>query len=251
MKTLLLGLLLVCFAASPSWAAGLRLSIQGGRVTIDAEDVTVRQILTEWARVGQTRIINLERITGGPITLKLDAVPEKQALDIVLRTVPGYVTQTRQTLVADASIYDRILIMASTTAVASTRPPAPALPGMQPGANVTQLRPPRPSQLLPGLLPEPPDPADDADDPAIAAAAAAGLVAVPAPAPGPSSISAPLMAPGAAQPTPAQPPGTAAAPVNPWNAPAGTAVPTFAPPPAPPAPINTPVTRTRPPLPDR
>ena len=51
------------------------LSIRDGLVSLDAQDVTVRQILTEWARVGKTRIVNVERITGGPITLKLDARP--------------------------------------------------------------------------------------------------------------------------------------------------------------------------------
>ena len=137
-------------SASPCWAAGLKLSIHDGKVSLDAQDVTVRQILTEWARVGKTRIVNLERVTGGPITLKLDDVPEKQALDIILRPFPGYMAAPRATLVADASLYDRILIMATTTAVAALRPqqPAPGFPACRvrfPGAggNITQLRPDR------------------------------------------------------------------------------------------------------------
>ena len=43
-----------------------------GRVTLVAKDVTVREILAEWARVGQTRIVNAEKLTGGPVTLELD-----------------------------------------------------------------------------------------------------------------------------------------------------------------------------------
>ena len=115
---------------------GLTLSVRDGLVSLDAQDVTVRQILTEWARVGKTRIVNVERITGGPITLKLDAVPEKQALDIILRSIPGYMAMPRPTQVADASLYDRILIMATTTAVAALRPqqPGPTFAGMQGGA---------------------------------------------------------------------------------------------------------------------
>ncbi len=65
MKRLVFALLLLT-SASPCWAAGLTLSVQNGLVSLDAQDVTVRQILTEWARVGKTRIINVERITGGP-----------------------------------------------------------------------------------------------------------------------------------------------------------------------------------------
>lgn len=250
MKTLVFGLLLLVSTATPSWAAGLQLSIRGGRVTLDAQDVTVRQILTEWARVGKTRIINLERITGGPVTMKLEDVPERQALDTVLRAVPGYMAVPRQTLVADASIYDSIMVMATTTAVAAVRPPA--APGFSGGANLTQLRPVPPTMLSPGVLPEPQDPTPEQEDAAIAAAAAAGLVPVSAPAPNPTSISAPLMAPAGSQTAPAQtPPGTVASPANPWNAPAGTAVPTFTPPPPPTAPVNVPITRPRPPQPDR
>src|SRR5688572_25548780 len=94
---------LVTLACSPSLclAAALQLSIQDGRVSLDAQDVTVRQILAEWARVGKTKIVNAERVSGGPITIKFEAVPEKQALDIILRHVPGYMAAPRETLVAN------------------------------------------------------------------------------------------------------------------------------------------------------
>jgi hypothetical protein len=256
MKRLIFALFLLTCSTSPSWAAGLTLSIQDGLVTLDAQDVTVRQILTEWARIGKTQIINVERITGGPITLTLEKVPEKQALDIILRTIPGYVAMPRVTIVADASIYDRILIMATTTAVAA-RPqqPAPGFPGMQTpgvqgGANVTQLRPMQPVPLSPGMLPDSPNPADQGDDPAIAAAAAAGLVTVPALNPGPAMLPTPLMPPGSARPTqPAQTPPGVGAPTNPWNAPVGTSQPSLAPPA--PAPQSPPSSRSRPPQADR
>ena len=220
---------LVMLAGAPalSQAAGLQLSIQNGKVSIDAQDVTVRQILTEWARVGKTRIVNAERVSGGPITIKFDSVPEKQALEIVLRNVPGYMAAPRATLIADASVYETIMIMPTTTAVAAVRPPGPAFGGAQgrPGGNITQLQP---APLPPGIASEPPEAAaDQTDDPAIAAAAAAGLVTVPAPAPG-GQVSGTMAVPGVAPPTPAP-----ANPSNPWNAPVGTAQPSLAPPPAP------------------
>lgn len=260
MKTLVLALFLLATSATPSWAASLTLSIRNGLVSIDAQDVTVRQILTEWARIGRTQIINVERITGGPITLRLEAMPEKQALDIILRAIPGYVAQPRATPVADGSLYDRILIMATTTAVAAPRPqqPAPGFPGMQSGmpggqgGTLTQLRPniPAPGPLSPGVLPEQSNAGDDQmDDPAIAAAAAAGLVTVPATNPGPTFLSAPLMPPGGSQSKPAPTTPGVGAPTNPWNAPVGTAQPSLAPPPttlqAPP------ISRARPPQADR
>ena len=255
MKRLVFALFVLTASSSPSWAAGLTLSIRDGVVSIDAQDVTLRQILTEWARIGKTRIINVERITGGPMTVKFDGVPEKQALDIVLRSIPGYMALPRATQVADASLYDRILIMATTTAVAASRPqqPAPGFPGMQsgmsggPGGTFTQLRPNAPAPLSPGVLPEQPNVGEQADDPAMAAAAAAGLIPVPGFNPGPTSLAAPLMAPGAQRPA-ATPPGVGA-PTNPFNVPVGTAQPTLAPPP--PAVQPAPLSRTRPPQADR
>ncbi len=256
MTRLALALLLLTCSATPSWASGLTLSVRDGLVSLDAQDVTVRQILTEWARIGKTHIVNVERITGGPITLKLDAVPEKQALDIILRSIPGYMAMPRPTQIADASLYDRILIMPTTTVVAALRPqqPGATFPGMQGGqnGNLTQLRqtqPTQPTPLSPGMLFDSPNSADQMDDPALAAAAAAGLVAVPAVSTGPLPTPAPPTHPG---PTlqPAQTAPGVAVPSNPWNAPIGTPQPSLAPPPAPVE--QTPTGRgVRPPQPDR
>jgi len=217
-------------AAWPCWAAGLQLTIHNGRVSLAAQDVTLRQILTEWARVGNTRIVNLERVTSGPMTLKFDDLPESQALDIILRSVPGYMAAPRATRAADASIYDRILIMATTTAVAP-RPSSSAFQSpFQSSSSVTQLR--ATPQMTPGVLPELPggntnDPGPDMSDPAIAAAAAAGLIAVPAPLPG--TINPAFRNPAGPPPMPpragAAPPPANSGPTPIWTAPAGTAQP--------------------------
>jgi hypothetical protein len=249
MTRLALALFLLACSATPSWAAALTLSVRDGLVSLDAQDVTIRQILMEWARVGKTRIVNVERITGGPISLKFDAVPEKQALDIILRTIPGYMAMPRSTQVADASLYDRILIMPTTTAVAALRPqqPGPAFTG-GPNGNLTQLRQPQPMPLSPGIVFDSPNSADQMDDPAMAAAAAAGLVPVPALTPGFSPTLVPPTHPGQAPP-PAQTAPGAGVPTNPWNAPIGTPQPSL----APPAPVEQPPAGRgiRPPQPDR
>src|SRR2546421_12231808 len=114
-------MLLVASTAS----AEVQLSIHDGRVTLVATNVTVRQILTEWARVGQTKIVNVERIPGGPITLELRNVSEQEALDVLLRSVSGYMTAPRAAVVANASAFDRIIVMPTSVA---PRAPAGATP---------------------------------------------------------------------------------------------------------------------------
>jgi hypothetical protein len=126
-------------------SADVRLTIENGQVNLSATDATVRQILAEWARVGQTTIVNADRIVGGPITLELSNVPEEQALDVILRSVSGYLTAPRGTAVANASRYDRILVMPTST---GTRPSA---------------APPPPTFQQPQFMP-PPIGSDDQDE---------------------------------------------------------------------------------------
>lgn len=120
---------LVSTVAAPAAAGELRLSMGNGRVTLVAKDVTVREILNEWARVGQTRIVNGEKLTGGPVTLELTDVPEAQALDAILRSAAGYVMAPRLAGSPGSSRYDRIMILAS------SRPPVVTASNPAPFAN--------------------------------------------------------------------------------------------------------------------
>jgi hypothetical protein len=131
-------------AAVSMASADVQLTMANGRVSIVATDATVRQILTEWARVGQTKIVNVERIPGGPLTLELTDVPEDQALDLLLRAVSGYLAAPRPMVVANASRFDRIIVM-----------PTSATP--RPAATATAAPPP-----VFNTMPQPAD--DDADD---------------------------------------------------------------------------------------
>src|SRR5206468_8899676 len=121
--------LLLASAAS----ADVQLSIQNGRVSLKAKDATLRQIMQEWARVGQTKVVNVERIPGGPISLELTNVPEAQALDVLLRSVSGYMAAPRPTPAANLSRYDRILVVPTpvSTRVASAPPPSSFQPPPQ------------------------------------------------------------------------------------------------------------------------
>jgi hypothetical protein len=108
-----LGVLSVVLLTGPAAAGTLKIDIRNGLVTLEAQEVTVREILAEWARIGRTRIENREQVGGAAVTLTLKDVPEKDALAILLRSVSGYIAAPRQTPMADASIYDVVYVLAT------------------------------------------------------------------------------------------------------------------------------------------
>jgi hypothetical protein len=131
-KSVVAGFTLLALAAFPPAAsADVQMSIHDGRVTIVAKDATVRQILAEWARVGRTRIVNVERIPGGPLTLEMKDVPELDALDVLLRTLSGYMASPRVAETPDASQFEAIVVMptaAPPPSRAASVAPAPFAP---------------------------------------------------------------------------------------------------------------------------
>ena len=166
MKHLIAALGLVVASALPANAQQVNLKISDGRVTLDATNVPARQILAEWARIGGTRIVGAEKITGAPLTLKFVDMPERQALDIILRNVAGFIAAPRRVADASASSYDRILIMATSTVVPPTNAgraaggAAAMNPNQGNGAAMNGLQrfipPPRPPNL-------PPSPAEESE----------------------------------------------------------------------------------------
>ena len=140
-------------------SAEVQLTMTAGRVSLSAKNATIGQILAEWARIGQTKIVNAERVPGGPMTLELKNVPEVEALQILLRSAGGYVLAPRQAGTANASQYDRILILpqssvSSAPRVAAVGPPPPPQP--------RPFAPPQPGQIA---LQPPPADNNNADDP--------------------------------------------------------------------------------------
>ena len=140
------GVAVLLLTASTAFAE-VKVSMQDGRVTIVAKDATLRQILTEWARVGETKIVNVERIPGGPMTLELTNVPEQQALELLLRSVSGYMTAPRPVAASNLSAFDRIVVMPTSAA------PRPAMAAQ-----------PTPTFAQPQFTPPPQMADDDADD---------------------------------------------------------------------------------------
>lgn len=119
-------LLLTASAAS----AEVKVTVHDGLVTVVAKDATIRQIIAEWARVGQAKVVNAERIPGGPVTLELTNVPEAQALDTLLRSAAGYLAAPRATMASNLSRFDRVVVMP--TSNAPRNPVAAPPPAYQP-----------------------------------------------------------------------------------------------------------------------
>jgi hypothetical protein len=158
---------LVAATAWPAQAQQVKLQIANGQVTLDAQGATARQILAEWARVGGTKVVGGDKLPGGPLTLRMVNMPERQALDILLRSAAGFMAAPRSVAsAAGASSYDRILILATTSA------PAPGSSGgraslPQPGNNAAmngRIFPPRPPNMPQPQQQQQQADADEADE---------------------------------------------------------------------------------------
>src|SRR5215218_6485202 len=118
LKHILPAVTLAALAASPApaqaqtAAPGVSLVIRDGKVTLKAEQASLRQILAEWERQGQVKVLGTDKLVGAPLTLTLVDVPEKQALEIVMRGVPGYMAVDRVAqaeVPAGPSRFDRVV----------------------------------------------------------------------------------------------------------------------------------------------
>jgi len=208
----------------------LRLQIAGGRVTLHAQNVPVRTILAEWARLGGATVINGDRVAGLPLTLELEGVPEREALDIILRGVSGYMLAAREPGGAGASMFDRIMILP--TSAAPRNPPASPAPIFSNAPNGIV----RPLQPRPPIADQEPDdtglPGDGDGIPI------PRPVAIPRPTPNP--VGMPVFPPppiNTSDDTPAQttPPGVVVTPTNPFGMPPGSSLRPGVVTPAPPA----------------
>ena len=129
-RRMVLAAVLLAATSVAAQAQTVKVEFLMGKVNLVAKDASLRAILNEWARVGGTRLVNPERLTGGPHTLELVGVPERQALDILLRDVGGYILGPRQALVAGVSAVDRLVVV---TAVAGRPlPPGQGFPAPRP-----------------------------------------------------------------------------------------------------------------------
>ena len=207
----------VLAAPSAASAQQVKLQLQHGHVSLDVRSVPVGQILAEWARVGSVKIVNGEKVQGPPVTLQLTDVPERQALDLLLRGVAAYMLGVRAPGAAGASAYDRILILATSSV---PRNPAPA--------PVTAQQVPRAIQAD--------TPSDAFPDPVTGPGGAVRRFAPPVIRPPAIPPAAPPEAQDGATPPPTP---VAVTPANPFGLPMGSGLPgTITPPTSPQAPAG-------------
>lgn len=124
LRVLLAGAALAALSAAPAVAQSLRVQVGEGLVTVRARGASVSAILAEWARVGGVNLVNGETVPEGPVvTLQMDAVPEGRLLDALLGDVAGYIATLRPAHSrTGASIYDRVLILGTSTVAARAAP---------------------------------------------------------------------------------------------------------------------------------
>jgi hypothetical protein len=197
--------LIISLAAVPA-AAQVQLVIENGLVSLSATGVPLSDVLAEWERVGRTRIFNREQVSG-EVTLRLEKVPEERALEILLRSLNGYVAAPRTVVQANASRFDRIMVMPGVARprTSAGAPPSPAAAAPDP-----------PFQLPGAAGPE------DEDAPA----AERPVRIVPAPGQRVPMLTPTLQAPARQTPAPAEetPPAYGTPPAQP-GMPAGVPVP--------------------------
>jgi hypothetical protein len=207
---------MVAGCASLVAAGDLTLTLANGRATLIAQDVPLRQILDEWARVGNTTIINGDKLMGPPMTLQLVDRPEREVLDLLLRSASGYIAAPRGANLPGASQFAKVMILPVSrgpVGMASTPPPTQFGRPPLPSSMVTQMPVPiaedddpveTPQVVMPpGMGPQnqPPNPFQ----------AQPGQQQAPMTAPRPGILPAPP--PG--QPNPYGPPGAPTAPGSP------------------------------------
>jgi hypothetical protein len=203
----------VAGSASVAFAGELTLTLANGRATLIARDVSLRQVLDEWARVGKTTIVNGDKLTGPPISLQLVDRPEREVLDLLLRSASGYIAAPRAGNLSAASQFDRVMILPVSRGPVGVAAAPPPQFNNRPNAN-----------FQPAPMPMPVDDDNPVEQPQVLPPGV-GPQNVPATMPyqpGPTSapITAPrpgiLPAPPPGQPNPYGPPG---APVPPGTQP--------------------------------
>jgi hypothetical protein len=112
-------------ALAAAQASHVSLVIDDRGVTLDARDAPLRDILAEWSRVGGTKVLNAETLDPRPVTISLSGIGERQALDILLRDIGGYILSARKADQHTASQFAGLVVVAARAAAVTSVRPAP------------------------------------------------------------------------------------------------------------------------------
>src|SRR6187399_2464147 len=101
-----------------------------GRITLAAKNVSMREILAEWARQCGCYVVNAEKLTGAalPYPLLYEHETQGRVLESLLRQAAGYVLTPQRAGVVSRSNFETIYILPTSTAVASSSFAPPSVP---------------------------------------------------------------------------------------------------------------------------
>jgi hypothetical protein len=93
-----------------------------GRVTLTAQNVTIRDILAEWARQCGCYVVNADRLAGAPIAVPISfaSAPQPDVLRSLLRETGGYALTPRRPGSTSISQYETIYIINASAPVTYT-----------------------------------------------------------------------------------------------------------------------------------
>jgi hypothetical protein len=141
-------------AAAPP-APRLQLTFNADRtVTLHADQVTVREILAEWARLCDCLVVNADKLTGPPLAVPVafDHAPQARVLGSLLRPAAGYVLTPQRPGSPSVSTYETIYIVAASHPVGGDT--GYGLPAYAPVATAPVTRG-SPDDEIPPVLPLP------------------------------------------------------------------------------------------------
>ena len=136
LRTILVSSSVLCLlVAGEAAAQKLSLRIDHGLVTLDAENVTVDEVLARWIRTTGLSVVSKSgQGSDIPVSLHLQGVSERDALKMILRDLSGYIMGERRDPATGTVSIDRLVILPDSAprlsdvlAAAPQRPPLPVL----------------------------------------------------------------------------------------------------------------------------
>lgn len=116
-----------CAAFVPPVSADVLVKFANGRVTVVARDATVREILAEWSRVGGSTFVDADKIPSNErLTIRLENQHELDAIDVLLRSVAGYMVSPAEGPATSVSTVSRVFILPTSTPAPYVAPPSVA-----------------------------------------------------------------------------------------------------------------------------
>jgi hypothetical protein len=142
----------------------LEISFSGSNVTLKARNVSLPQILAEWARLSGCVILNAERLPSTPITIPVlyENMSQRAVLESLLRPAAGFILSPRTAGRAGATDFELVYILATSNPTPSGyaggstyQPPVTAMDPTELPPNVPPPPQPQPQQPPPDNAPPP------------------------------------------------------------------------------------------------